>query len=265
MEPIRAEEISQIISSQIKEYEKKLDISAWKTGSVDETIGAYWFEYGTTPDGVPLLNFAHSVSETSNRRPVPRHAADHLARILRFMKSAEEKIAADNVRYLAERARSDDLEATRRGCVSTFERENKDLEHPYFGKLVYNAELNWWEGVLSIEPSVTVYFSLDGCNDDQALVATGEAVCRDLSEWRKRVEDFAVEKLRPLKNKSWLEENEDEVTVEQFKSRMTLESVSFYPSGEFEFMYTDGDLFWGHWIQVTGTHSEGPTHADIPG
>jgi hypothetical protein len=181
------------------------------------------------------------------------------------MKSAEEKIAADNARYIAERARAADLEATRKGRMSTFEGVYKDLEHPYFGKLVYNAEFNRREGVLPTEASVTVYFSLDGCNDDQALVTMGETVCRDLSGWRQRIEDFAVEKLLPLKNASWLEEDEDEVTAEQFKSRMTLESVSFYPSGELEFMYTDGDLFWGHWIQVTGTLSEGPTHADIPG
>jgi hypothetical protein len=30
-------------------------------------------------------------------------------------------------------------------------------------------------------------------------------------------------------------------------------------------MHDDGDLFWGHSIQVTGTLDEGPTDADISG
>jgi hypothetical protein len=238
---------------------------AWHTGSGEDAIAAYWFELAMSPAGEPMLDIDHTGNQNAGRYPVPRHAADHMARILRFIKSAEEKISADNARYLAKRARSDDLEATRRACASTDESACKDLEHPFFGKLVYNAELNRWDGVLPAEPAVKVFFSLDHCADGKALVATGEEVCRELPGWRKRVEDFAVEKLWPLKNASWLEKGEDEVTPEQFKSRMTLESVSFYPTGEFEFMHADGDLFWGHWIQVTGTLSEGPTHADIPG
>jgi hypothetical protein len=46
---------------------------------------------------------------------------------------------------------------------------------------------------------------------------------------------------------------------------MTLESITVTPDGSFDFWHNDGDLFYGHSIQVSGNLSQGPTHADIPG
>src|SRR5207249_3318350 len=83
--------------------------------------------------------------------------------------------------------------------------------------------------------------------------------------WSRRIRDFAVQKLLPLKNDAWLDEGEVEVTADQFQDRMTLDSITVYPNGSFEFWHHDGDLFWGHSIQVRGSLSEGPTDADIPG
>ena len=46
---------------------------------------------------------------------------------------------------------------------------------------------------------------------------------------------------------------------------MKLESVNAYPDGAFAFWYDDGDLFWGHAIQMTGNLKEGVTGVDTPG
>ena len=46
---------------------------------------------------------------------------------------------------------------------------------------------------------------------------------------------------------------------------MRLTSINTYPEGGFEFWHDDGDLFWGHYIQVSGSLDEGLTSADIPG
>jgi hypothetical protein len=68
-----------------------------------------------------------------------------------------------------------------------------------------------------------------------------------------------------LKNDNWLDDGEDEVTAEQFIEAMRLESIAVYPDGSFVFWHQDGDLFWGHSIQICGSLSEGLTDADIPG
>ena len=40
---------------------------------------------------------------------------------------------------------------------------------------------------------------------------------------------------------------------------MTLESIAVYPDGKLEFWFDDGDLFFGHWMSVSGNLSDGPT------
>jgi hypothetical protein len=52
---------------------------------------------------------------------------------------------------------------------------------------------------------------------------------------------------------------------EEFKARMALESVTVEADGSFQFWYGDGDLFWGHSIQVSGNLAEGPTDASLAG
>ncbi|CAM5491920.1 hypothetical protein BSAF29S_02503 [Bacillus safensis subsp. safensis] len=47
-------------------------------------------------------------------------------------------------------------------------------------------------------------------------------------------------------------EEQEELTMNQFISRISLESLHVYPEGEFEVYYHDGDLFWGHVIIVKG-------------
>jgi hypothetical protein len=62
-----------------------------------------------------------------------------------------------------------------------------------------------------------------------------------------------------------LDEDEIELTADQFKGRMTLESITVHPNGSFTFWHNDGDMFWGHSIEVSGSLTKGLRRADIPG
>ena len=53
-----------------------------------------------------------------------------------------------------------------------------------------------------------------------------------------------------LKNDLWLEEDEKEVTKKDFKDRMKFTSLYVF-SESANFYFDDGDLFWGHTIEVT--------------
>lgn len=109
--------------------------------------------------------------------------------------------------------------------------------------------------------------SLDG--ESQAEVEPALAVARELwaqqDHWNQRIQDAAVEALLPLKNDTWLEDGESEVTDDEFKARMLLSSVAIRPDGEFTFWYDDDGLFFGHSITVRGTLQDGPTDANIEG
>jgi hypothetical protein len=135
-----------------------------------------------------------------------------------------------------------------------------------FGDLVMNPLLSWFEGKarwnrkdveLHLEPGE------DGSIAD--AIKTADSLWADQAAWKRKVEEFAVDRLLPLKNDSWLGEGERELTAADFKKRMTLQSINVAGDGWFEFWHDDGDLFGGHAIQVSGTLKDGPTDADIPG
>jgi hypothetical protein len=145
-------------------------------------------------------------------------------------------------------------------------RQPVTVEHPFFGTVTLNRALNWYEAALPWNSRITrLYLSREGCEKEQELFEIARRLWDQQKRWDKRIRDYAVEKLLGLKNDLWLGEDEKEFTPARFKARMTVESITVYPDGSFEFTYDDGNLFWGHVIQVSGMISGGLTHAGIAG
>jgi hypothetical protein len=138
------------------------------------------------------------------------------------------------------------------------------LKDPHLGTFTLDRRVDWFTGeVLWAGQSISL--NLTGSADAKDALQTARAIWQNQAEWNRRVREFAVEKLLPLKNDTWLGDGEAELTSDEFKDRMTLESITVNADGSFDFWHNDGDLFWGHAIQISGSLSEGPTHADIPG
>lgn len=138
------------------------------------------------------------------------------------------------------------------------------LEDPLLGTFTLDRAVDWFTGevVWAGEP---ISLNLSGAADAQQALESAHVLWQNQSEWNRRVRSFAVEQLLALKNDTWLDEDEPELTPDEFQDRMTLESITVNSDGSFDFWHNDGDLFWGHSIQISGSLSEGLTHADIPG
>jgi hypothetical protein len=138
------------------------------------------------------------------------------------------------------------------------------FEDPLLGTFTLNRRVNWFTGQV-VWAGETISLNLSGSADAQKALETAHALWQNQAEWNRRVRTFAVEELLPLKNDSWLDEGEAQLTPDEFEDRMTLESITVNADGSFDFWHNDGDLFWGHSIQISGSLSKGTTHADIPG
>jgi hypothetical protein len=145
-------------------------------------------------------------------------------------------------------------------------REPVVLTTERFGQLVMNPLVGWFEAKVNWNRMVVelrLESGEDGDIDD--AIKTAESLWSDQAWWKRKVDDFAVEKLLPLKNDSWLGEDERELSPADFKEKMKLHSINVTGDGSFEFWHNDGDLFWGHSIQIRGTLKDGLTDADVPG
>lgn len=134
------------------------------------------------------------------------------------------------------------------------------------GTFTLDRRTGWFSGmVVWGGHSVSLNLSASELPGLQGALRTAYTLWKNPDFWSRRIRDYAVEQLLPLKNANWLDEGEAELTGDQFQDRMQLTEITVNPDGSFDFWHNDGDLFWGHAIEIGGNLSEGPTHADIPG
>ncbi len=141
-----------------------------------------------------------------------------------------------------------------------------DTQH--FGVLTLDRQISWFKGTINWNGSqIDIQLHVEDNLDITPQLATAEALFVDSLTWSRRVQEFAVQKLLELANR-WKEDAEEDpepICPAEFLRRMQLCSISIYADGEFEFWHDDGDLFWGHSIQISGSLSDGLKYANIPG
>ncbi len=132
--------------------------------------------------------------------------------------------------------------------------------------LCYEEQLGGYTGKVefgSVLLSLLLY--PDVADDLTPTLRRAREVLHAFPLYHRRAEEYAVQELLPLKNDFWLEEDEAPVTAAEFRQRMTLEALVFYAEGDVTFYYQDGDLFWGHTIELRLDAADHFVGADIPG
>jgi hypothetical protein len=137
---------------------------------------------------------------------------------------------------------------------------------PIFGELIldrrsdfYASEIAWCGASIKLRLEPEAHGDLTGA------LKTAHSLWEDQTGWHQKIQEYAAAKLLPLKNRLWLDDDEADLTADEFLQKMSLESITACAEGRFEFWHSDGELFWGHSIQINGTLADGPTRADIPG
>jgi hypothetical protein len=112
-------------------------------------------------------------------------------------------------------------------------------------------------GTLTINPEygdiVTQYQGIEYHLDSPEALENAHKIVSELMRYVAEAKSYAATNMLELKNETWTDEDDDGVkslvTIEQFKGRMTLESISV--SEDFTtFWFDDGQLFFGHVIGV---------------
>ena len=114
-----------------------------------------------------------------------------------------------------------------------------------FGKFIYNKKLNAYK---LFKEEIEYYFSAD--NKEELKKVKNIFSNIELTQFIEKAKEYTAHKLLKLKNDLWLEEDEKEVTKKDFKDRMKFTSLYVF-SESANFYFDDGNLFWGHTIEVT--------------
>jgi hypothetical protein len=142
----------------------------------------------------------------------------------------------------------------------------KTFEDKLFGTFTLDRRVDWY-GATVIWAGSEIRLTLSAIENAEigAALRVASKLWQDQPVWTQSIGEYVVQDLLQLKNDVWLDDDEVELTSEDFKARMSLETIGVYPDERFEFWFRDGDLFFGHSIVVCGNLSDGPTRVDIAG
>ena len=114
-----------------------------------------------------------------------------------------------------------------------------------FDKFIYDKKLNAYK---LFKEEIEYYFSAD--NKEELKKVKNIFSNIELTQFIEKAKEYTAHKLLKLKNDLWLKEDEKEVTKKDFKNRMKFTSLYVF-SESANFYFDDGNLFWGHTIEVT--------------
>ena len=104
--------------------------------------------------------------------------------------------------------------------------------HPTFGELQYDRRISSYDGHATWDgKDVELSLSCQSTDDPQAALEVALRLFKGQADWRGRANDYVVEDLLALKNESWLEDDEKELSRDEFLARITLESIAVQKSG----------------------------------
>jgi len=128
----------------------------------------------------------------------------------------------------------------------------KDKDYlPHIGKAVWNgAQIEIW---------------LDGSEAElDTCAAVAEAMLSNAGVWQAEMTARAYTKMYANWDAVW-REDDPPLTEAEWRARLTIEALSVTANGRFTATFADGDLYWGHAIEVSGSLAEGATDAVMLG
>ncbi len=147
------------------------------------------------------------------------------------------------------------------------------IEDETFGRLEGSDDGYGWKGNVMLGPDRQVKMSIwpDDGYDEKDYIKAARSLFLLMKDNEYKILDQVAEKMLDLAN-DWEEDaaaNDEKEFVpldkEAFIARITLESIVGYGNGSGTLYYNDGDIFWGHVIDVSINAQGDVTSADIAG
>jgi len=144
--------------------------------------------------------------------------------------------------------------------------EPVSFEDHQFGVFTLDPRVNWFESRAAWnEEPISLTLCVSNQDDVIGALSTARELWSRQREWHQQIVECCIRDLLALKNDSWLEPGEHEISADGFRQKLCLKTIAVGADSSFDFWFDDGGLFFGHSIRVRGNLSEGPDGAEIVG
>lgn len=126
-----------------------------------------------------------------------------------------------------------------------------EIELPSVGRLTYNPRYEWYEGSLTVDDQ-PVGLSIAYVAPPQFAPQLARVEQQLQTRFWEPMLVAMTDKMLALKNDAWLDDDEDEqeLSEEAFRQRITLSDVVFYADGSAAIYCDDDEMFFGHTIEI---------------
>ena len=144
-----------------------------------------------------------------------------------------------------------------------------EIDTPY-GKFVLDRSMSWFEGEIELNGlDFTAFLETDEDNGETAELALKVFLktAENFEDFDRKNKEFAADNLLDLAHE-WQESDEGEnepLTREQFIEAIGVSEWTVTPYGNMTLYYYDGDIFWGHAIEINIDEDGNIADADIAG
>lgn len=139
-------------------------------------------------------------------------------------------------------------------------------EDAILGAFTLDKSVDWFSNNVDwCNNSIKLIFDTNELDELIRMLNSYRHILADCNEWDMKVKEYAASKLLSLKNEFWLDEDDDELTTEEFVRLICIESLNIASDGSLIFWLKDGDIFYGHVINVHGNVDGTFSDADIAG
>lgn len=140
-----------------------------------------------------------------------------------------------------------------------------ELADPRFGVFRYDRRVDLFTATVDwLGKPATLHLEV-GKGDAQAMLADAHRFFDEAELWDARARAAIVDALYELWNGTWRDDEDPELDRAAFLDRIVIESVGLNQGGTRSLVYADGDLFAGHWIDVTIHPDTGEVIAELAG
>jgi hypothetical protein len=126
---------------------------------------------------------------------------------------------------------------------------SRTIKIPSIGELIYDERFDRYEGKFTDNYTIEVNIHHTTPKELQKVMEFADSQLRSkfYNQMLIEMEGEMIEQ----KNGAWLDDDIDErITVEEFRKRITIESIVFYDNCSTQIYCSDDNLFFGHSIQI---------------
>ncbi|MBK1792578.1 DUF2262 domain-containing protein [Persicirhabdus sediminis] len=126
------------------------------------------------------------------------------------------------------------------------------------GRFTLDRRVGWFEGEARWGlRKIRLNLTPTDVSDPSGVIGRAEELWGQRKTLTRQACEVAASTLLEVKNASWLNEGEQPMSKDKFMRKMKLESITVEEDGSFDFWFEDGDIFWGHSIEVRGDPERG--------